>query len=76
MEGSSGRGSVEVCPTVQRGWFGALASAAAGGFVCALVGVVGATEAWWSGGAVPFLTIWQGTRTHRVLLPAFLILVF
>ena len=30
----------------------------------------------WSGGAVPFLTIWQGTRTHRVLLPAFLILVF
>ena len=78
MEGSSGRGSVEVC-TVQREGLVALASAADGGFVCAQVGVVGATEACdcveEPCSAFPH-NLPQGTRTNRVLLPAFLIFGF
>ena len=74
MEGSSGCGSVEVC-TIQRGWlhWRQLRTEA----LCAHK-----LESWerlrpvWSGGAVPFLTIWQGTRTNHVPLPAFLVLVF
>ena len=76
MEGSSGRGSVEVCTTVQRAclhWRQLQTEALCAHKLESWERL--RPEWWWRSRAFPH-NLPQGTRTNRVLLPAFLMIVF